>query len=186
MSKTLFNLLLISASVALYFIVISPIYFGGGYLYIVSPDQSIISLNEFKNKNDIAFQQIEEGLVKIDNLKKEYDLIDQYTQDRLNTMIPDDIDGVRLVSEVSNMITSLGLPIDNISYSKESEDKKIPEVGIYSISFSTKGSYYDLKNLISKFETSMRIFSIQSVNFSTNNLSEPMVVNVKMNTYYIK
>lgn len=187
MSKTLLNLLLITVSVAFYYVIISPVYFGGGNLYVVSPDQSIVQLREFKNKNDTALQQLEDGLVKIDNLKKDYSSIDQYTQDRLNIMIPDKIDGVRLVSEVTSLVTSSGLPVDGLSYAKEGEDKKLPGVGIYSISFSTKCSYFDLKNLLSKFETSMRLFSVQSVSFSTGlNLDEPMAVNIKMNTYYIK
>lgn len=187
MSKTLLNLLLITLSLAFYFVVISPIYFGGGNLYTVPTGQSIISLREFNKEDDKALNQLEEGLAKITSLKNSYSSIPQDTQDRLNIMIPDSIDGVRLVSEVNSMVVANGLTAENISYTKEGEDKKLPGVGIYSVSFSTKCSYANLKLLLDKFENSMRLFSVQSVSFSSGlNLNEPMAVNIKMNTYYIK
>ncbi len=187
MSKTLLNLLLIITSVACYYIIISPIYFGGGYVYDVPADQSIIKLREFKNSNEEDSNKLKEAIVKINDLKKEYEGIDQYTQDRLNIMIPDSINNVRLMSEITTLMSSFGLPASGISITKEVEDKKLPGIGIYSISFSTKGSYFDLKDLLSKLETSMRLFSVQSVSFSPSEKpDEPMTVSIKMNTYYIK
>lgn len=187
MSKSLLNLLLITLSIFFYFVIISPIYFGNGYVYKVPRTNSITYLSEFKNKNDLALKQLTEGTTTINLLKKEYSSIDEKTHNDLNVMLPSGINPIVLVSEVSSIITDLGLPVENISYTKEIEDKKLPEVGVYSISFSTKCNYFNLKNLITKLEKSMRFFTVQSVSFSTgSNLDDSMLVNIKMNTYYIK
>lgn len=188
MSKSSTNLLsLIIISVAIYFVIISPIYFGGGSLYSVSPDESIVSMREFKNKIGSSLKELNDGKLNIAKLDSEYGSLDKDTQDKLNTMIPNDVDPIRLVSEINKIVTGVGLTAENISYSKEPEDKNLPGIGIYSISFSTKSSYSNLKNLIDKLEKSRRIFSIQSVSFASGtNINDPMNVNIKMNTYYIK
>lgn len=187
MSKTLFNLLLITISSATYFIVISPLYYGGGSLFVVSPDKSIVQLLHFKSNNDAALTKLNTGLVDIENLKKEYNSTDQHSVDTINTMIPDSVDPIRLVSEITKIAKDMGLAVENISVSKEGDDKKLPGIGVYMVSFSTKCSYGNLKDLLSKLQSSMRLFSVQSVNFSTSdNPADPLTVNIKMKTYYIK
>lgn len=187
MSKPLLNLLLVVVSVAMYYVVISPVYYGGGSVFAIAPENSIVQMRDFQNKSDNAIVKLTEGKEGIDNLSREYASFGDNGKDTINTMIPNSIDPIRLVSEINKIVLEEGLKAENIAYTKDGDDKKLSGVGVYSITFSTKCSYQDMKELLSKLQTSMRLFSIQSVGFSSpEKPNDPMAVTIKMKTYYIK
>ncbi len=184
MSKNLLNILLAVASFALYYIIINPLYTGRGSVW--QPQYGLTTLRSTNTQYDDTLQQAESLLQDAKQLSAKYKSISQETKDTMKVMVPNqaDMDPVRLVSEVDSIAARTGLSISDLNYS---EGQVIGNRGVYTISFTVKTTYTKFKELMRNFETSLRLFTIQSVQFSVPETDGNLIVfQVKMDTYYIK
>ncbi|MDB5260619.1 MAG: hypothetical protein JWN37_850 [Candidatus Nomurabacteria bacterium] len=182
MSPRLLNTLLIVGSFALYYVVISPLYSGGGTVW--QPEQSITALKTSNEEYTKTVAQVNELYNEAETLKKQYNNIDADTKKKIETMVPAKIDPVRLLSEVDNIANTTGVPISDLSYS---ENPAVGGRGSYTVSFSTKTTYTKFKQLLDSYEKSMRLYNIESTSFSVS--TEPGTstnYQVKLSTYYLK
>ena len=184
MSKNLLKILLLVASFTVYYVVISPLYTGVGSVW--QPSKGITALRTENVQYDDTLSQAETLLQDAKTLKTKYEAISPDTKDKLALMVPSKevIDPVRLVSEVSSIAQGAGLSVSELSYS---EGNTVGNRGTYTVSFSVKTTYTKFKELMHNYETSLRLFSIQSVQFSVSD-SESSIIpfQVRMETYYIK
>lgn len=114
MSKNLFNLLLISVAVGSYFLLIGPLYRGNGIIW--EPKESIKSLRVSNEQYSQALVQAAQLYSQAQNLDAEYESIDDETKEKMKKMVPEDIDPVRLLSEINGIANSQGLALINMTY----------------------------------------------------------------------
>lgn len=183
MSKNLLTLLLIVSTFAVYYLAIGPLYTGTGGVW--QPAESVKALRTLNTQYDETLTQADNLFTQAETLRNQYARISDDQKDKMKVMVPDSIDRVRLLSEVSTIGILSGLPLSELSYS----DGPVLSTGrgAVGISFSVKTNYQQFKALMDTFEKSMRLFSIQSVTFtSPEQEGSPVTYQVKLETYFIK
>lgn len=187
MSKNLLNLLLFVASGALYYLVISPLYKGGGTLW--SPEQTVQSQKALLDQYSGTIGNAEKVASEASNLYKQYQSVDEETKNRIKYIVPDSIDPIRLRSEVIGIAANKGFAVVSPTFTQDLQKKR------YIIKFSVSTTYFRIKELLAEYENSLRLYSIRKVTFSTpkadaNGLKkdDTELINfvIEMETYYMK
>lgn len=183
MSPKLLNTFLILLSFALYYIVINPLWTGSGSVW--SPEHSIIELRDTYSQYNYTVGQASELFSQGKQLNSQYKSIDEATQQKMLQMVPAFVDPIRLLSEITNIANQSGLALSGVSYTESAPNDKM--YGAYDISFSVKTTYSKFKELMHSYETSLRLYTVQSVNFTAPEKVDDLILfQVKLRTYYLK
>jgi Pilus assembly protein, PilO len=147
-------------------------------LYEVSAGVS--SLKSSIAEYDLAIGQVD-GLIKdSSSLQKEYDGFNEETRKNIMVMIPQNVEELRLLSEMSSIATDSSIALEGLAVKDKGSGK-------YSITFTVKTTYQKFKDFITRYEKSMRLLSLDSVNFNAG-LSDDDIIKftVGLSTYYLK
>lgn len=180
--KNIISLILIAAAVWIFWSYTDPIYKEAGGLKEVRADYQtkLSQANEFRRKYEnlsVAYQSFSEA-----------DII------RLSRLVPDTVDTVRLVMDVSDIAAKQGLLIKNIKISeptKETKENTNSSIGAAAppandltlgairigtvnqdfnnidLSFSVTGSYERFIAFLQDLEKSLRILDVTEIKFTT-------------------
>jgi len=131
------------------------------------------------------------ALANFNQLQKVRDVLrDQYntfsTSDltRLDRMLPDYVDNIRLIIEIQNMAVRYGLTLTNVKFSISGKATTVQgakaspqnsqalalmnkEYGVFELEFSTVGPYENFVKFSKDIEKSLRLVDIMSVGFSS-------------------
>jgi Tfp pilus assembly protein PilO len=179
MSPKLFNTLLILVTVVLYYMVTSPLYTGvSSSLYSV--DTGISTLKSSVAEYDVAISQVD-GLIKDSrSLQKEYDGFSEETKKNIMIMVPQSVEEIRLLSEMTSIAAESGIALEGLSVKDKGSGK-------YSITFNVQTTYQKFKDFITRYERSMRLLSLDSVNFNAGTSDDDIIkFSVVLSTYYLK
>ncbi len=135
-----------------------------------------------------------------DTLGQRYNAIPQTSLDRLNKMIPDTADNIRLIIDIQRMAQTYGLTLSSIKYdatggavgtSNAPANPAAPanDYGTFSLEFSVAATYDNFLKLIKDMESSLRLVDIQSINFTADTSSANSgrtIYTIKLNTYWLK
>ncbi len=162
----LFNIILAGIPVALYLIIWNPLFTGTGYEFY-NPATPQTSINAYKG--DLsgftkAFEDSSALLVKYNKLADSYKAVDRSIFDTIKRSIPDDIDRLNFVSEITAMIEKEGFDAGAITVNPGPDLNGVKTV---TFSFTVKGTYESLKALVKSFEQNARFMSVRSVTLST-------------------
>jgi Tfp pilus assembly protein PilO len=169
-------------TILLYYLLIRPLYNGVGNVW--QPEHGIKTLMQMNAEYDEALAQASSLFGKADTLRKEYSEVSSEQKQKMNVMVPDSVDIVRLLSEVNSIGVEQGVPLINLSASEVGA--AVEGKGTVGISFAVKTTYLQFKQLMEAFEKSMRLFSVQSVSFSSPEDGGATLYQVKLETYYLK
>lgn len=183
MSPKLLNIFLIIASFATYYILIGPLWTGAGTVW--SPKQGIVDLRNSEAQYSSTVSQAEGLFNQGKDLRSQYEAIDEETKLKMIQMVPSSVDPVRLLSEVNNIAGQSGIALAGVTYSEGVVADKLR--GSYDLAFTVKTSYPKFKEFMRNYETSLRLFTLQSVTFSAPDKAEDLInFQVKLRTYYLK
>lgn len=183
MSKNLLNLLLIVTVFAMYYLVISPIYNGIGGVW--QPALSIPQLRNMNAQYDTTLAQADTLYNQAQTLRAQYANVSPEEKQKMEMMVPNSVDKIRLLDEVDAIGKKTGLALDSLSYSEGTS--AINGLGAAGISFIVKTNYPKFKELMDNFEKSLRLYSVQTVTFSSPAKDGDLTsYQVKLNTYYLK
>jgi hypothetical protein len=203
MFKFAVPVILIGVSVAGFFMFINPI-----YKEITDLRLQVASYNEALNNS----QSLE---AERDKLTQKYNSIDTDNLLRLNKMLPDNVDNIRLILEIEKLSVQYGMLLRDVKYDTKSlptkttgtatapvvqnsknnlavQDNK--EYGSWDLAFSTQGSYFDFLNFIKDLEKNLRIVDVTAIEFSsdtgkglaTTQPSNTYKYGFTIRTYYLK
>ena len=110
--KNIISLILIAAAVWIFWSYTDPIY------------KEANGLKEVRNDYQIKLSQANEFRRKYENLSVAYQSFSEADIVRLSRLVPDTVDTVRLVMDVSNIAAKQGLLIKNIKISEPTKDTK--------------------------------------------------------------
>lgn len=244
MSRNLVTILLLVSSFAVYYLGISPMYSGEGSIW--RPSNGLKQLIDLKKQYEETVNEAKQLSSKAQSLTSEYNNVSDDDKEILKVMIPNEIDPVRLLSEINGIANDAGVVFKDLSYSDKSgqgdnmggaknmmqnsttpsvsptvmpgspstsvgavpgssqtgagtlpqgsgssqvtsSPKKSVDLGIYEISFTTSTTYDKFKQLMSKYENSMRLITIREVTFGEPDKKSGLVeYKVKLETYYMK
>jgi Tfp pilus assembly protein PilO len=120
-------------------------------------------------------------------LTQKYNAIDPNNLSRLEKMLPENVDNIRLVLEIGNIAQKYGMELTGISYdstidnkksSKDNKDKtETPSIGTptigseygeWTLGFSTTGTYETFLSFLKDLENNLRIVDISNITFSSD------------------
>ncbi len=141
-----------------------------------------------------------------DKLVKKYNSIDPANLEKLEKLLPDSVDNIRLILEIEKIASPYGMVLKEVKYDsvvKDAVDSNVvqagdssvnlnsKEYGLWNLSFSTEGNYANFLNFIRDLESNLRIVDIASIQFSSvdNTLlgkADTYKYSFKIKTYWLK
>ena len=159
MSSKLLSLLLLVITAALYMLVISPVYSGEGNIWAPSSGISNLkSLNKQYTSTLVQIDTIERGA---EALYKDYTNLNPEVLSKINILLSDSVDQVKLRNEVVTIASRSGLALEELEVKKE----RLPYKGldVYLVTFSLKARYPVFKRFITDIDKNMRFYNLESI-----------------------
>lgn len=163
-NKNLLNLLLITFSGFLAYVIILPSYNGTGYNYF-NIEGAVQSYYENKNINE----KLDKAKNLTENASGEasaYKDISTHYLTKLMQSIPFKKDIIRNINDLDTLATSNKLKIVSIKFTKPTDLSKNPKAHILSMNIS--GEYLGFINFLKKIEKSLELYSVKSLAITTD------------------
>ena len=157
----LFSLILAAIPAGLYLVMWDPLFTGQGYEFY-TPATAATAINTYRGEYtgyDTTFQESNTLVEKYKKMADAYKSVDRTIFDTLTKSIPDDIDKLTFVNEVSSMIEKNGIAAGNVTLTAAPDLNGIKAM---SFNFTVKGSYESIKDIVYAFEQSSRFMSVRS------------------------
>lgn len=184
MSPKLLYTLLAVGSFALYYLLLSPLWTGAGSVWAPSSG-GVKDLRTQHAQYEASVEEAKDLFGKGKKLQAEYESVDSAMRDQMAVMVPEKVDPVRLLNEITAIAKASGLSIAGLSSTETATGDKLR--GAYDISFGVQTSYPKFKEFIHNYETSLRLFTLQSVSFASPAQADDLITfQVKLRTYYLK
>ena len=143
-----------------------------------------------------------------DKLTQKYNSINPENLAKIQKLLPDNVDNIRLILEIEKIAAPYGMALRDVTYDTENKKDAGPEVvqggsefvreankdyGVLSLGFSTQSTYNGLIAFLKDLETNLRIVDVISVSFTSDVGAEPKPgfdevykYNIKIKTYWLK
>ena len=141
-----------------------------------------------------------------DKLTKKYNAIDPGDLVKLQKLLPDNVDNIRLILEIEKIASPYGMILKDVKYDiiSKSEAKnagviqpfeaqsQTKDYGTWSLEFSIQGSYNSFLNFLKDLENNLRIVDVSSIAFSSVStganlpLSDSYNYAFKIKTYWLR
>ena len=161
--------MLIGVAIAGFFFFTSPI-----YKEISSSREQIASYSEALD-NSKALE------AERDKLTQKYNSFDTENLSRLEKLLPDNVNNIRLILEIEKIALPYGMVLKNVKYDSVSDDNTMQATtntqtltgsnknyGAWDLEFSTQGTYNNFLNFLKDLENNLRIIDISSIQFSSS------------------
>lgn len=154
--------------------------------------KSVKDLRELSGEYKSVLRNISAIVSLRDNLFVTYSAIPKTEIDRLNKVLPDNIDTVRLALDLDSMASKYGISIKSVKTSTGTgsanvivlpENAKSYDTAVVSFSFVAR--YEDFKRFLGDLESSLRILDVRSVAFQANDTGF-YGYQVSVETYWLK
>jgi len=199
MMRFIVPLLLIGISIAGFFVFISPKY------------EEVVALKAQVAAYDKALNNSKSLEDERDKLIKKSNDISKINKEKIEKMLPDSIDNIRLILEIEELASVYGMYLKDVRYDDEKKaEEGTPQVvqagvvdesanqdyGIWNLEFTTEGSYSNFINFTRDIEKNLRLVDISSVQFSsitapssksaTSVSTDNYIYTFKIKTYWLK
>jgi len=198
MGRFIIPTILIGIALAIFFLFTDSIYKEIKILRVEtqSYNEALFNSKELQSRRDVLLEQYNN--FSADNLQK------------IEKLLPDNIDNIRLIIEIQGIASQYGMGLQNVNYSttvdetqKNQQNKFIEtsdasfetlnkDYGLFDLEFSTVGSYDNFLNFLADLDKNLRIVDILSVSFSSTELGllgvqgDLYKYNFKIRTYWLK
>jgi len=192
-------IILIGISVALFFMFTNPRY------------NDIATLKEQVSSYDEALNNSKALENERDKLTAKFNTIDPENLSKLEKLLPENVDNIRLILEIEKMVTPYGLVLRDVRYNAATDKAAAPtpgvirgntpiqgpkDYGIFELQFSTSASYDKFIKFTKDLESNLRIVDISSITFSSDSGSTGLLLKTgfeevykydfKIRTYWLK
>ena len=143
-----------------------------------------------------------------DKLTQKYNSFDPEDLSRLQKLVPDNVDNIRLILEIDKIASPYGMVLKDVKYNASDQDSVSSPVAaaikggknslnkdysVWDLEFSAQGTYSNFINFIKDLENNLRIVDVSSIRFSSSsnlglNPSLPVAYkySFKIKTYWLK
>ena len=164
-----------------------------GYSFTYPAVGEISNLMDEKQKYEASLDTVNNIENKKDELLTEFNKISAEDKKNINTILPDSLNFVRLVSQIDSVASRYNITIDKVS-SKETSPPTGDLIGeaqperLFNsaiISFSFVAPYNEFKTFLDDLEKSLRILDIKDIKLKTDEDGE-YSYDVEFETYWLK
>ena len=197
MIKYIIPIILIGISIALFF----------GFTDVLYQD--ISSMKELSSSYNEALGNSKALEAERDKLTAKYNTINPADIAKLEKLIPDSVDNIRLILEIEKTALPYGMTLKDVKYDTllsatadgqtravetgaKATTSRLP-YGIWDLEFSTEGTYSNFVNFVKDLESNLRIVDVTSIEFSSPdvvglnpNLPQSYKYQFKIKTYWLK
>jgi Tfp pilus assembly protein PilO len=163
-----------------------------GFFYYIKPGYATIQQLQAQNMQyDVALEKAEEFTRKRDELNDQLNQFKKIDIERLERMIPDNIDSTRLIIEVDQIAKKYasgitGIRVDDGQSSGTAAPTSLP-YNVVTIGFAIKTTYQDFNDFLKDIETNLRLSDASVVSFTPGaDGSEVHTFNMTIKTYWLK
>lgn len=180
--RSLMPILLIAVSLALFYVFIDPRL------------QVVRDLVEEENQYQEAIVKAEELMVIRDQLLTQFNSIPDVDLDRLERIVPDSINFVKLVADIDSVAGQHGIAIRGIDIDEVldqslgiGDSASLKPYLSSTVSFSFVSSYEDLVSFLTDLEKSLQMIDVKSITFSAEGENSRLYsFNVSFDTYWLR
>jgi Tfp pilus assembly protein PilE len=191
MGKSIISVIGLIAAISIFFFYTKPTYDGAQIkrAEITEYDAALLKATELQERKQA--------------LLKRYNEFSPEDRDRLQKLLPDHVDNVRLILDLDNIASRRGMALQNVVVSTPGAGQTTQTaVGTISSSkqkydtlttkFTTQGTYAALQQLITDLETSLRVIDLVNLRISPGGqegvlTAEPIYsFEVTLRTYWLK
>jgi|AntRauTorckE6833_2_1112554.scaffolds.fasta_scaffold02473_8 Tfp pilus assembly protein PilO len=139
----------------------------------------------------------------LDNARKlrasQQEILDRYNsfsredRERLSSMLPDNIDNVKLIIELDALASQYGLPLQNVTVSDTEEDSDVQvinegssEYGEVQLQFSVRGRYEQFVQFMEQLERSLRLIDVKDLSFQSTSEVGVYQYSMTIATYWLQ
>jgi Tfp pilus assembly protein PilO len=191
MTRIIFPLILVIAAIGLFVVYTNPNY------------QDIGTLRTQQSAYNQALNNSQELLKVRNTLTDKYNNLPSSDRDRLQKLMPDTVDNIRLIIDIQNIALGHGMNPKDIKYdartgtavgvaSQQAANSQQlantqKDYGTFELEFSVTGPYQNFLSFIQDLEQSLRLVDIESVTFQSADLGgSTMKYLVRVRTYWLK
>lgn len=200
MLRSILPITLILASIAVLLVFIMPHY------------KNVVGLRAEVSEKNIALAQARVLEKEREELTNKYNEISIENKGRLEKLLPDNVDNIRLILEINDVVASAyGMTLKEIKYDSVGDTKSKNKssgqnepaspnasandsnpYGTWDLEFTTEGSYNNFLNFITALEHNLRMVDISSIEFTSNLEKDKKSTNdvykysFKIKTYWLK
>ncbi len=183
--KNIFSIIVIIASIAAFVLIVKPQY---DEIQVMQERESEL---EVVLDNARELQRLRDGLLEKRNQLSQSDL------DRLEKLIPENSDNVKLILELQRIADQYNLEIQTASSQKDGDDEEgeasfdveSKDYGIITLEFTIQGGYADFVNFLEAVESNIRITDLRSLSISPNaseEATQTYAYQMSVQTYWLK
>jgi len=158
-------------------------------IYFTFTSGRIDELKAIRAVNAEYDQAIENSakLIKVrDEVLKAYNNLSNEDKDRLNKIVPNNVDNVRLIIDVKDDIAARhGLSLKNIKTSSPVAGAAGSKYGTVTLSFGVTSSYEKFVAFLKDLESSLRIMDVSRLTVATNEFGT-YDFTVELKTYWLR
>lgn len=183
----------------------------GGFVFFVSPlSAEVTELRKDVSAYNQALTNSKSLEYARDQLKEKSNSINTTDVSRLEKLLPDGVDNIKLILEIEeNVARPYGMILKDVRYSIEKESEVDSSVvqggninvanlkkdyGEWGLEFSVEGTYNNFISFLRDLEKNLRIIDVVSIQFSSSALNQNSKNNIediykfafKVKTYWLK
>lgn len=163
---------------------------GAFYLYINPTYKSIKVLRAESAQYAGAVKEAKEASVIWNDLVNRSDSMNRADLDRLEKMLPDKVDNIKLLNDLNTMALKYGTGISNIRLTEPtSESNLVANSDPYSslhTNFSVSMTYSNFVNFLRDMGKSLRLADIEKIDFKPSDDSPLYTFTLTTKTYWLK
>ncbi len=180
--KLIFPSILILISLATFFFYTNPHY------QSVKDHQSQVADYDEALDNEAKLEQDR------DALSNKYHSFPLDAQVRLEKLLPDNADNIRLVIDIQKIALSNGVNVISTEFDSSGAKSSSngdgrgtqKDYGIFDLGFSVTGSYANFLKFLKAMESNLRVTDVQSITFSSGDTKDTYTFSIKIKTYWLK
>jgi len=185
---------------------------GAGFFILISPKyQEVVALKAQVSAYDKALTNSKTLEDERDKVIKKSNDITATNKEKIEKMLPDSIDNIRLILEIQELASVYGMSLKDVRYEDEKkaeegaaevvqvgiiDESSNEDYGVWDLEFTTEGSYSNFINFTKDIEKNLRLVDISSVKFSSLTATNSKGVSItptdnynytfKIKTYWLK
>jgi Tfp pilus assembly protein PilO len=175
-----------TVSIILIIVAVCVFYFGVDPMYqnVKSLQAQAADYNQALS-NSSSLRQVRNQLIS------KYNSFDKGEIDRLEKLLPDSVDNIRLILDINGIASKYGMSIKNISITQAASANTAlgtsqNPIGSIQLSFAVVSPYENLQPFLQDLEDSLRLVDVTNLAFSSNDTTDSNNYNITLQTYWLK
>ncbi len=183
MAQLLLPLILFGASAALFVVYTNPEY------------QKVQALQAEQASYDEALTKSQEVKKERDRLISRRNTFDTANLEKLEKILPDNVDNIRLVIDINNIAARHGISVSDVQLGTISDAAEArgasavgasgSAVGSVELGFSFSSTYEDMLAFLVDLEHSLRIINVEQIGFTASPVGNTQEFTFKIRTFWL-